>query len=265
MKSRNATPHNQQQITFTYMKQYTFLVFLFLILTSCNKELSFENETFEKKSTIPCKTDCPIITIDIPIAKNIPIVADSINKKIFSVIKEIVYFGENPLKSNDYNALATSFIDSYEEMHKKFPNETFGWQGKIKGNLEFESGQIINIKIDHYTFTGGAHGYQGYRSLLFNPKTGKTILAHQIFKNEKEFKAFAEKAFREKYKIPAKANINATGLMFENDKFQLPQNIFYTEEGLLLYYNSYEAASYADGPKELLFPYDEVNQYLLYQ
>lgn len=247
------------------MKQYTFLVFLFLLFISCNKELSFENETFEKKSTLPCKTDCPIITIEIPIAKNIPVVADSINKKIFSVIKEIVYFGEKQVKLNDYNALTSSFIGSYEEMHKKFPNETFGWQGKIKGNLEFKSGQIINIKIDHYTFTGGAHGYQGYRSLLFNPKTGKTIFSDQLFKNEKEFKAFAEKEFREKYKIPAKANINATGLMFENDKFQLPQNIFYTEEGLLLYYNSYEAASYADGPKELLFPYDEVNKYLLYQ
>lgn len=247
------------------MKQYTFLVFLFLIFISCNKELSFENETFEKKSNLPCKTDCPVITIEIPIAKNIPIVADSINKKIFSVVKEIVYFGEKPVKPNDYNALTNSFITSYEEMHKKFPNETFGWEGKIKGNVEFESDQIINIKIDHYTFTGGAHGYQGYRSLLFNPKTGKTIFSDQLFKNEKEFKAFAEKTFRAKYKIPAKANINATGLMFENDKFQLPQNIFYTDEGLLLYYNSYEAASYADGPKEVLFPYDNISKYLLYQ
>ena len=247
------------------MKNYIFLVFLFLICISCNKELSFKNEKFEKESILPCKTDCPIITIDVPIAKNIPIVADSINKKIFSVIKEIVYFGEKPVKLNDYKALTSSFIESYEEMHKKFPSETYGWEGKIKGNVEFESDQIINIKLDHYTFTGGAHGYQGYRSLLFNPKTGKTIFSDQIFKNEKEFKAFAEKAFRSKYKIPAKANINATGLMFENDKFQLPQNIFYTEEGLLLYYNSYEAASYADGPKELLFPYHEVNKYLLYQ
>lgn len=247
------------------MKKYSFLVFLFLLFTSCNKGLSFDNETFEKKSTIPCKIDCPQIIIEIPVAKNIPVVADSINKKLFLVIKEIVYFGEEPLKLNDYNKLATSFIASYEEMHKKFPSETFGWEAKIKGNIEFESEQILNIKLDHYTFTGGAHGYQGYRSLLFHPKTGKTIFCDQIFKNEKEFKAFAEKEFRNKYKIPEKANINATGLMFENDKFHLPQNIFYTEEGLLLYYNSYEAASYADGPKEILFPYEVVGKYLKYK
>jgi len=247
------------------MKQHTFLVFLFLIFISCNKELSFKNETFKKKSALPCKTDCPQITIDIPVAKNIPIVADSINKKILSVLKEIVYFGQKPSEAKDYNSLAASFITSYEEMHKKFPGETFGWEAKIKGNVEYQSDQILNIKLDHYTFTGGAHGYQGFRSLLFNPKTGKIIFNDQLFKNEKEFKAFAEKEFRNKYKIPAKANINVTGLMFEKDTFQLPQNIFYTDEGLLLYYNSYEAASYADGPKELLFPYEKINKYLKFK
>ncbi|MEO8239933.1 MAG: DUF4163 domain-containing protein [Flavobacterium sp.] len=247
------------------MKQYTFLVFLFLIFISCNKDLSFKNETFKKKSTLSCKTDCPQITIDIPVAKNIPVVADSINKKILNVVKEIAYFGEKPSEAKDYNSLTNSFIASYEEMHKKFPDETFGWEAKIKGNIEYQSDQILNIKIDHYTFTGGAHGYHGFRSLLFNPKTGKIIFSDQLFKNEKEFKAFAEKEFRNKYKIPAKANINVTGLMFEKDTFQLPQNIFYTDEGLLLYYNSYEAASYADGPKELLFPYDKINKYLKFQ
>jgi len=247
------------------MKNYIFIVFLCLIFTSCKKELSFENETFEEKSTIPCENDCPKITIDIPIAKNIPVVADSINQKVFTVIREIIFFDEDSTKVNDYKSLAKSFIVSYEEMHKKFPKDTFGWEGKITGDVEFESKQIINLKIDHYTFTGGAHGYQGFRSLLFNKKTGKNISNDQLFKNEKEFKAFAEKEFRLKYKIPEKANINATGLMFENDQFQLPQNIFYTSEGLLLYYNSYEAASYADGPKEILFPYDEVSQYLKFR
>ena len=236
-----------------------------MIFTSCKKELSFENETFEEKSTIPCKNECPEITIEVPVAKNIKVISDSINKKVFSVIKEIVFFGEDSTKVNDYKSLSKSFIVSYDEMHEKFPNDTFGWEAKIIGNVEFQSEQILNLKLDHYTFTGGAHGYQGYRSLLFNPKTGKAVFNNQLFKNEKDFKAFAEKTFRAKYKIPENANINATGLMFENDKFQLPQNIFYTSQGLLLYYNSYEAASYADGPKELLFPYSEVNKYLNFQ
>ena len=121
----------------------------------------------------------------------------------------------------------------------------------------------MNIEIKHYTYTGGAHGYQGLRSLLFDPNTGKYIPNSQLFKDPNAFKAFAEKKFRAKYKIPETTSINATGLMFEDEKFYLPQNIFYTDKGLLLYYNSYEAASYADGPKEILLPYKEVNDYLL--
>ena len=132
------------------MKNYIFTILLCLIFTSCKKELSFENETFEEKSTIPCKNDCPDITIEVPIAKNKKVVADSINKKVFAVIKEIIYFGEDSTKVNDYKSLSKSFIASYEEMHQKFPNDTFGWEGKITGNVEFESEQIVNIKIDHY-------------------------------------------------------------------------------------------------------------------
>jgi hypothetical protein len=247
------------------MRHYTFLLVTLLILTSCTKELSFKDQTFEKKSTLPCKSNCPQISLKIPIAKNVPIVADSINKKVFSILKEIVYFGDKPYESTDYNDLTASFIGSYEEMHKKFPDDKFGWEAKIEGNIEYQTDDILNIKISHYTFTGGAHGYQGYRSLLFNPKTGKTISNNQLFISEKDFKAFAEKQFRNKYKIPANGSINATGLMFENEKFNLPLNIFYTKEGLLLYYNSYEAASYADGPKELLLTYDKVNNYLVFK
>lgn len=244
------------------MKYVTLLLIVIILFTSCTKTLTLENEVFEKKSKIPCKKDCPKITIDVPVAKNSPVTADSINKKILNVLRDIVYFGEKPSNAKDYDAIANSFIASYEEMRKKFPEETFGWEAKITGNIEYQSDQILNIKIDHYTFTGGAHGYQGYRSLIFNPKTGKTIFNGDLFKNKKEFEAFAEKEFRKKYKIPENANINSTGLMFENDKFQLPYNIFYTTEGLLLYYNSYEAASYADGPKEILFPYEQVSNYL---
>ncbi|HEX9152601.1 MAG TPA: DUF4163 domain-containing protein, partial [Flavobacterium sp.] len=210
-----------------------------------------------------CKENCPQITVKIPIAKNVPVVADSINKKVFSVLKEIIYFGEKPYTSTNYNGLLLSFIDSYEKLQKEFPNDTFGWEGKVEGSIKYQSDSILNIEIKHYTFTGGAHGYEGLRSLLFDPTTGKYIPTNHLFKNMNAFMAFAEKKFRAKYKIPENKSINATGLMFEDEKFYLPQNIFYTDKGLLLYYNSYEAASYADGPKELLLSYKEANPYLL--
>jgi hypothetical protein len=245
------------------MKRSILFILLALVFVSCSNELSFEDRSFEQKTTLPCKENCPYIRVEIPVAKGNSIVADSINKKIFSVLKGIIYFGEKPFTSSNYTDLLASFIGSYEKMQQQFPEDTFGWEADITGSIRYQSDGILNIQIQHYTFTGGAHGYDGLRSLIFDPDTGKIIPNTQLFKNLNLFKAFAEKKFRLKYKIPEQGPINATGYQFENELFQLPQNIFYTDKGLLLHYNPYEAASYADGPKELFFPYTEVNEFLV--
>ena len=245
------------------MKYFIICTLLLFSVAQCSNELVFEDESFQKKTSLPCTENCPSISVKIPVANGVPVVADSINKKVFSVMKEIIYFGEKPYTAKDYNGLLTSFINSYEKLQKDFPKDKFGWEADIKGIVKYQSENVINIEINHYTHTGGAHGYQGLRSLLFNPTTGKTISNNELFKDRAAFKAFAEKKFRTKYKIPAPKSINATGLMFEKETFHLPQNIFFTDNGLLLYYNSYEVASYADGTKELLLPYTEVNNFLL--
>src|SRR6187402_1815600 len=100
-------------------KYFPAFVLLALLMTSCNNELAFEEKSYSKKSALPCDKDCPHIDITIPVAKNVPIVADSINKKIFATMKEIVFVGEKPFPSTDYNGLMTAFIKSYETMQQK--------------------------------------------------------------------------------------------------------------------------------------------------
>lgn len=254
------------------MKRIVLFLALSLAFASCQKDkkdgselkaVDFQSKTFEKKTTLPCKGDiCAEVKITVPEASNIPVVADSINKKIFNTVRGIVYFGEKPYNGKTYEEIMASFINSYEELKKEFPDETLGWEAKVDAKVDYTSDKVLNIKLHHYTYTGGAHGYEGNRSLLFNPETGKELTRKDFLKDEAGFKSFAEKEFRKKYKIPA-GPINATGLMFENEVFDLPQTIFFTKNGLLLYYNTYEVASYADGPKELLLPYDQLTSYLL--
>ena len=247
------------------MKYCFYFIGLLLLFVSCQKKLSFEETTYNKKSTYLCDDKCPEINMIIPIATGDAEVSDSINKKVFNVLKEIVYFGEKPYTATTYDSLLVAFINSYEKLKGEFPEDKFGWEANIEGSIKYQTDSILNIEINHYTYTGGAHGYQGMRSLLFNPKTGKNIENQELFKNYKEFEAFAEKKFRFQFKIPANHGINATKFMFEDDKFQLPLNMFFTDKGLLLYYNRYEIASYADGPQELLLTYDELKGYLLFK
>lgn len=244
------------------MKQI-FIFFVFVTLfSSCKNELTFSEKIYEKKTTLPCKQGCPEVVVKIPYAENLPIVADSINKKVFSVVKEIIYFGEKPDVSTDYDGVLTAFIKSYEDLQKENPNDVFGWEAKIEGIVKYQTDSILNIELKHYSFTGGAHGYQGIRSLIFNPSNGKIIKNESLFIDVNAFKIFAEKQFRLKFKIPENAPINATGFMFEEEKFQLPMNFLFIENGLLLHYNTYECASYAQGPQELLFTFEELKPYL---
>ena len=260
------------------MKRYITLALTVLLLAGCKKEteettvtetpaetatLSFESKTYSKKSSI-CKKECTAVDIKVAEAANgDKAVADNINKALFEVARSIVYFGEKPTNSKNYDELAASFIKSYDELAGKYPEEAkMAWEAKINTTKEYESGNIINFKVNNYMFTGGAHGYEGNRSVIFDAKTGATLKRSDILKDEKGFTAYAEKAFRKKFNIPAGKPVNSTGLMFENNVFTLPQNIFYTDNGLLLLYNPVEIASFADGAKELVFPYSEVEGFL---
>ncbi|WP_245895670.1 DUF3298 and DUF4163 domain-containing protein [Flavobacterium album] len=195
-----------------------------------------------------------------------PEVADSINQSLFRVARSIVYFGEKPTNSKNYEELTASFIKSYDDLAKKFPEEAENsWEAKIKTTKEYQSDNLINFKVNNFMYTGGAHGYEGNRSVIIDAKTGQTLKRSDILKDEKGLTAYAEKSFRKKFNIPEEKPINSTGMMFDKNVFTLPQNIFYTDNGLLLLYNPVEISSFADGAKELVFPYSEVEQFLKVQ
>jgi hypothetical protein len=244
------------------MKHFLMIFSLVLLFSSCKNELTFTEKTYEKKTTLPCKQPCPEVVVKIPFAEDVPIAADSINKKIFSVVREIIYFGEKKSIATDYDGVLTAFIKSYEDLQKQNPLDVFGWEAKVEGKVKYQTDSILNIELKHYSFTGGAHGYQGIRSLIFNPLTGKSIKNKDLFINVNSFKKFAEEQFRIKFKIPKNNPINSTGFMFENENFQLPMTFLFVENGILLYYNTYECASYAQGPQELLFTFEELKPYL---
>ena len=261
------------------MKHYFTIAFAALLLTGCGKDkkedtnidnieaepivpLAFEIKEYKASSSLPCKEHCPKVEIKVPEATGPQPAADSINKKIFNTAREIIFFGEKPYNATNYDDLMASFIQSYEELKKEFPKEALGWEGTIDAAITRHTDSLIAVKLHHYTYTGGAHGYEGVRSLLFDPKTGHAFVYRDLFNDVKGFTDYAEKQFRKKFGINPMSPINSTGLMFENETFALPNTIFFEEDGLLLYYNTYEISSYAEGPKELKLPYSEVNQYL---
>ncbi len=245
-----------------FAKSAFLLLFLAALSVSCKKSVAFEKEKFHKKYPENCEINCPEILIELPVAQGGDIPSDSINQKVLATMKQIIYVGEKPFTSKNYDELSTAFLDSYRRMKEKDPEERFGWEAKVNGEVVYQTENLINIVLDHYTFTGGAHGYAGKHSLIFDAKTGHSVTNQTLFKNVKAFADYAERKFRTKFGIGQSEPLNSKGFMFENEEFILPETIIFDKNGLLLFYNPYEIASYAQGPQELLLPYSEVDTHL---
>src|SRR6478736_7287819 len=117
---------------------------LCLTLAGCDNKLAFEYKSYQRKTSLPCKENCPHINVKIPVATNAPVVADSINKKIYLELKKIISFEEKQSTSTDYNKLLEDFIASYEKLQKQFPRDTFGWEGEIEGKISHLSDDVLN-------------------------------------------------------------------------------------------------------------------------
>ena len=262
------------------MIRYTIAALALLLLTGCKKEkeeekeitiespaepaaLRFQQTAYSKKS-INCKKECTYVDIKFPDAVNgNPPVADSINRALFTTVRSIVYAGEKPYNVSSYRELMNAFIGAYDNLVKKFPEEAqWAWEAKIDATLEYQSDNLINFKVNNYMFTGGAHGYEGNRSVLINAKTGRILKRSDILKDEKGLSAFAQEKFRRQYNIPAGKPINSTGLMFENNIFKLPENIFFNDNGIVLLYNPAEIGSFADGAKQVSLSFAEAEKFL---
>lgn len=231
------------------------------LLIACETEskltyepLKLEGEACEK---------CPKIDINIPNALDDTPVAKAINRALGEEIISILSFSDGAEIDNVEKAIA-SFTDSYRELRDKYDYE-MPWEATVDGRVVHENDELVCLEVKSYSFTGGAHGYSSTTYLNFDKGKSRELEAGELFRDLKGFEDFAEARFRQRENIPAEGNINATGFMFEGDRFHLPLNIGYTDQGLQLIYNQYEVASYADGPIVLTLPYSEVNPYLKFK
>jgi hypothetical protein len=225
------------------------------------QELEFEVLSIEKiseENCIPEEENCTYISIEIPWALNSETRSKKINRKIEKhIIQLIDYQDENNFKNLE--DLSEKFIDDYETSSLEFPEYNIPWEASVDGRISHRSPDLVSIEFDLALFTGGAHGYTSVSYLNFNSKTGDQLGTKDIF--EDEFKSYAEKLFRTKYDIPEDQPINSTGLFFENDSFQLPQNIGFSKNKIILRYNAYEVASYAKGSIQLEIPIKDVDEF----
>ena len=231
-------------------KKHILLLCSLLILHSCRKdiEISFTNIDVTTKNNT-------LASINIPFAQGDENVSKKINSEIEQVLISAIEIEEpNNSKSETIEESIDKFNAAYNEFNTQFPDTTGPWEVQIDGEVLVSNPELTSISITSYANTGGAHGNTSINFLNFNSVTGEKLPLEDLFNNLPAFKKIAKEYFDQ-------AIEDKNGL-FNPETFELPENIGFTEEGVILLYNSYEIAPYTTGIIEFTIPIEKISKVL---
>lgn len=236
------------------MKKRALIILLVsLFLISCTKKevLLFTEQEITTN-------DNSIVFINIPQVEGTTQIATKINSAIQHVIGKSLSF-----KEKSTTVLATleeqinNFNKEYENFKKDFPDTPVVWEAQIDGEIVYQSEEIITVALTIYTNTGGAHGISTISLLNFNPNNGDVISTDDLFSDYTSFQKIAQSEIKKEVESNKEK-------YFDSENLILPENIGFTEEGILLLYNVYEIAPYASGITEIIIPFEKIDDYLNY-
>ncbi|MEF3078414.1 DUF3298 and DUF4163 domain-containing protein [Winogradskyella poriferorum] len=236
-------------------KNHISLLFLFLTLIfSCSNEtktVSFENNSYENH-----------YEADISVSIDEAIGNSEVSKIINFKIKEaIISTLSDVTKKTSLESVLEDFDTEFITFKKQFPEASHpAWELHIETEKVYQSEEIITLSINTYEFKGGAHGNDKIKFLNLNANTGEVYKLSDIIDNSDDFKALAKDHFLKS--IDAAKENNQIEDYFFGKPFQLPENIGFSDDGLVFLYNVYEVASYDQGYTEFVIPFDAVESYL---
>lgn len=261
----------------------SFIALLFIaVLASCNsgsakQEGSLDNssDTSSTANISPikmeikkygdreegCKTDdCTYIELRMPVIDGGEATAmKKINTYIDDVFREAVKARlSEPMGNTTIEAMCSSFIEGYKMFMMEFPDSEQKWYLKIDGSKSIVGDDYFTAVVNNEEYLGGAHSAAFTQLNSFELSNGNMIDITEKYGAGKLL-PLAESKFRELNKLDSKADLNDAGFMFKDGEFALPENMGLTKEGVLMVYNSYEVASYAQGETRFIIPYSALN------
>lgn len=258
------------------MKKFAFITILFIFVTSCKKEHKEKTEVSAEKfeteeimrnaSNIDsCKDkECPDIDLVYTKIKKNSKFSKSVNRNNEKELVQILHLAEDKPLAQSLDQALDEFVDEYFKFKKIDSLTHTSYEAQIEQTIKSQNDKTLVFKTSYYIYTGGAHGYGAVVFSNYDAQTGKLLTKNDLIDDVRSFTDFVEEKFRLQYQIPKTANINSKGFFFDDDQFVLPENIAVTDKEVILVYNPYEVASYAEGQLRFVFPKASVEKWLKY-
>ncbi|MEZ4793612.1 MAG: DUF4163 domain-containing protein [Gelidibacter sp.] len=237
------------------MKNLSVLIACFFVLFSCHNDssIAFREQTVEMSKNA-------IVDISYPKAEGTKDVAQRINNTIENFLANEINMNEKPDKNLSLNEAIKEFDKEYQSFKEDFSDSTQQWEASIESEINYETETFVCISINSYLDTGGAHGNSHVTFLNFDKKTGALLKQEDIIKDVDAFKKMVQPYFEQATKTLS--DEDSIEDPFFGEGFQLPENIGFGPDGIILLYNVYEIASYAQGVTEFSIPYETAKPFL---
>jgi len=164
----------------------------------------------------------------------------------------------------DLRTWFANLTDDYDQVKSDFPDYTTHWMVQRVITLEYAAPPLFTFSMADYWFTGGAHGNSIKLYFHYDIQQDSIIDIDQLFLpgGLDTVTTLAEPVFRRQKAIPHQKSLEDAGFWFKDNTFHLSNSKGLTTEGLVLYYNPYEVACYAEGAIIVVLDWATITPYI---
>ena len=115
----------------------------------------------------------------------------------------------------------------------------------------YRTAGVESVRLDKYTYTGGANAAVEHIYLNFDPATGRLLSDNELFLSLDELRLMVTDRFTDA--------VNEDYVLYDDltiDSLPLPRQIGFDSLGVVAYYNLYEIAPRSSGEVEIHVPYE---------
>jgi hypothetical protein len=154
--------------------------------------------------------------------------------------------------------LGQAFLDAYRGFLAASPTSVQRWSLQGQVGLAYHGGDLISLRSDTLSATGGAHPNEAVFWVSFDAGSGRRLALSDLVSDVEAVERLAELDFRRARRLDARVDLKAAGFTFPGGHFQLPDNFARVEDGLAVRWNAYDIASHAAGATDILLTTEQL-------
>lgn len=248
------------------LKKTAGFVVMFLVAAACGqlKEkpvVDFVMKDFKVESEGGCNGDSTCVSFEVQYPEFMGL-DSTVRKSLNERVNYILNGSAGEPKS--LKEMGDDFVKDFNEFMKEMPGYDLGWYFRGQVKVLISSDTLISLQVDTESFTGGVHPTYSTNFVNVEPKTGTAFLLDAMLRPgyKEELNRLGEADLRNQLEL---GESDSLALPIEEDiesgDFQLNDNYGFRKEGIVFYFNDYEVGSFADGPIEILIPYEVIQDW----